>query len=527
MALLPAGTSPAAAAPMGPVSRPFAASEPAPARRASGSGSSRSASRSSPSGASASGRRRQPVTANRSDSSARQLFARNAQRAEQAASAHRGRRAAAVVALLFGSAVTAFGVAPLTVTDPTPTVTRIVSEPVAPQGIEQQLDALDLRALVLHRSDVTRSTDTADTLLQRLSVNDPEMASFMRSNPVARRIVEGRAGKQVQSISETTATGARLQRLIVRGPAENLDRLTTHFTRITVDRIGPRLHAVTEQVPLRTELRLGSATVETNMFAAADSALIPEGVTEQVIDLFDNDIDFRRELRRGDTFSALYEALTADGEPVTWTRSAGRVLAARFVNANRQHDAVWFHDGTRGGYFALDGQNKQRLFLASPLVFSRVTSGFAMRFHPVLQRWAKHNGVDYAAPRGTPVRSVGEGVVEFAGVQGGYGNVVVIRHAGNRETLYAHLSRINVRRGQRVEQGHTLGAVGSTGWATGPHLHFELKVNGAQVNPVLLARQAEAAQPVSPFARPEFDALARSLDVQLTTASVLDATRME
>jgi murein DD-endopeptidase MepM/ murein hydrolase activator NlpD len=467
------------------------------------------------------------VNSRHPESAARQLLARNTARAEQAVSPHRGRRAAAVVALLFGSAVTAFGVAPLTVTDPTPTVTRIVSEPLTPKGIEQQLDALDLRALVLHRSDVTRSTDTADTLLQRLGINDPEVASFMRANPVARRIVEGRAGKLVQSISETTPTGARLQRLVMRGPADNLDRLTTHFTRITMERDGRSLRAITEQIPLQTELKLGSATVETSVFAAADAAFIPETVTEQVIDLFDNDIDFRRELRRGDTFSVLYEALTADGEPITWTRSAGQVLAARFVNANRQHDAIWYHDGTRGGYYGLDGQNKQRLFLASPLVFSRVTSGFAMRFHPVLQRWAKHNGVDYAAPRGTPVRAVGEGVVESAGVQSGYGNVVVIRHAGNRETLYAHLSRINVRRGQRVEQGQTVGAVGATGWATGPHLHFELKVNGAQINPVVLARATESAQPVSPAARAQFDALARTVKVQLSTASVLDATRME
>jgi len=461
------------------------------------------------------------------DTRTRQIFARNVARAEEVASPHGGRRAAVVVALLLGSAVTAFGVAPLTVTDPTPPATRIVSEPLASQGLAEQAEALDLRALALHRSDVTRTTDTADTLLQRLGLNDPEVAGFMRSNPIARRIVEGRAGKLVQAVSQTSATGARLQSLVVRGPADNIDRLATHFTRVTLERLNGRLRATTEQVPLQAEERLGSGTVETSVFAAADADFIPENITEQMVDLFDSDIDFRRELRRGDTFAVVYETLTADGEPAGWVQNSGRVLAARFVNAGRSHDAVWFHDGSRGGYYGPDGQSKQRLFLASPLVFSRVTSGFAMRFHPILQRWAKHNGVDYAAPTGTPVRSVGEGVVESAGIQSGYGNVVVVRHPGERETLYAHLSRINVKRGQRVEQGQTLGAVGSTGWATGPHLHFELKVNGTQVNPFILARQAESAQPISAATRASFDDILRNVDVQLNTAAVFDTPRME
>ncbi|HET7864508.1 MAG TPA: M23 family metallopeptidase, partial [Burkholderiaceae bacterium] len=124
-------------------------------------------------------------------------------------------------------------------------------------------------------------------------------------------------------------------------------------------------------------------------------------------------------------------------------------------------------------------------------------------------------------------RAVGEGVVESAGLQSGYGNVVVIRHPGERETLYAHLSRINVKRGQRVEQGQTVGAVGATGWATGPHLHFELKVNGTQVNPFILARQAESAQPIAAATRARFDEALRSVDVQLNTVAVFGTPRME
>jgi murein DD-endopeptidase MepM/ murein hydrolase activator NlpD len=150
--------------------------------------------------------------------------------------------------------------------------------------------------------------------------------------------------------------------------------------------------------------------------------------------------------------------------------------------------------------------------------FSRVSSGFAMRFHPILQTWRRHLGVDYAAPTGTPVRSVGAGVVEFAGRQNGYGNVVKIRHANERSTLYAHLSRIDVRAGQRVEQSQRIGAVGATGWATGPHLHFEFRVRGQHQDPLKVAKASEAVT-IDPASRPRLADLARSARVQLEVAA--------
>ena len=199
-----------------------------------------------------------------------------------------------------------------------------------------------------------------------------------------------------------------------------------------------------------------------------------------------------------------YDALLADGEPVTWGNAAGRVLAARFINKDKVHDAVWFQEaGRKGAYYDLNGRSKTRSFLASPLAFSRVTSGFAMRFHPILQKWRAHLGVDFGAPTGTPVRTVGDGVVTFAGQQNGYGNVIQIQHSGNRMTVYAHLSRVDVRRGQHVEQGARIGAVGATGWATGPHLHFEFKLSGHQVDPMTIARASDS-QVLSPQALAQF-----------------------
>jgi murein DD-endopeptidase MepM/ murein hydrolase activator NlpD len=149
--------------------------------------------------------------------------------------------------------------------------------------------------------------------------------------------------------------------------------------------------------------------------------------------------------------------------------------------------------------------------------FSRVTSGFAMRMHPILNTWKQHKGVDYGAPSGTPIRTVGDGVVDFAGWQNGYGNVVEIRHDNGRSTVYAHMSRIDVKRGQHVDQGMRIGAVGSTGWATGPHLHFEVKLNGVQQNPTLMAKTSEAVT-LSPAAKAQFAQLATSLKGQLEIA---------
>jgi murein DD-endopeptidase MepM/ murein hydrolase activator NlpD len=264
--------------------------------------------------------------------------------------------------------------------------------------------------------------------------------------------------------------------------------------------------------------------VNSSLFAATDSARIPDAIASQMVEMFSTEIDFHRELRKGDSFTVLYESLTADGEPITWASGGemtGRVLAAEFVSKGRTHSAVWYVDpsaGGKGAYFGLDGQSKRHAFLGSPLAFSRVTSGFGIRMHPIMQTWRQHQGVDYGAPSGTPVRSVGDGVVEKAGWQNGYGNVVQIKHSSDRTTIYAHLSRIDVKQGQPIGQGVQLGAVGATGWATGPHLHFEFKVKGQQQNPVAMAQASEALV-ISPAAKAQFARFAEQTRSQLQVAA--------
>jgi murein DD-endopeptidase MepM/ murein hydrolase activator NlpD len=282
--------------------------------------------------------------------------------------------------------------------------------------------------------------------------------------------------------------------------------------------------------------RLASGIIQSSLFAATDDARIPDTVATQLAEIFAGDVDFHRALRKGDRFAVTYETLEGDGEPLR----AGRVLNAEFVNAGKSFQAMWFQEplstgattavtstaaaatstSSKGGYYTLAGESLRRAFLASPMEFSRVTSGFKMRFHPIMQTWRAHLGVDYAAPVGTAVRSVGDGVVEFAGVKNGFGNVVMVKHRNSNVTVYAHLSRINVRGGQSISQGQNVGAVGQTGWATGPHLHFEFRVNGAHRDPLMIAKQSESV-PVAAAARPLFNQAAAQVRTQLAAAAQL------
>jgi murein DD-endopeptidase MepM/ murein hydrolase activator NlpD len=203
--------------------------------------------------------------------------------------------------------------------------------------------------------------------------------------------------------------------------------------------------------------------------------------------MFGWDIDFALDIRQGDEFSVLYEQKYQDGQYV----NDGRVLAAEFVNQGKTHRAVWFEsqDGEVKGYFAPDGHGMRKAFLRAPLDFTRISSGFNLhRLHPILGTVRAHKGVDYAAPTGTPIWAAGEGRVVFAGRKGGYGNVVIVDHGKGISTVYGHISRFNkgTRVGRRVQQGDVIAYVGMTGTATGPHLHYEYRVNGTFKNPATI-----------------------------------------
>jgi murein DD-endopeptidase MepM/ murein hydrolase activator NlpD len=428
-------------------------------------------------------------------------------------SRHARTTAAVVLAFLGGFGALAIAVAPLA-PDAAALPQRLINESVAVADVNSQLEALASHDLQLTRSEVTRAGDSVNSLLLRLGVADAEAAAFLRQDRATRRAIDGRAQRLVQA--RAREDGGLIE-LVVRYPAENAEQVKTHFTRLTVSRFDGRWFSRVDTAKLSSEVRLGSGTIRNTLFAATDEAKLPDTVATQLTELFSGEVDFHRELHKGDTFSVVYEALTADGEPISWNQGTGRVLAAEFVNGGRTHQAIWFDGSGKGAYYDAQGRSRKRVFLASPMEFSRVTSGFAMRMHPILQRMRAHSGVDYAAPTGTPVRSVGDGVVDFAGWQNGYGNVVQIKHGNERSTVYAHLSRIDVRVGQRVEQGARLGAVGATGWATGPHLHFEFRVAGTYQDPQLVAKAAEQAV-LDASARSQFADVARTVQVKLDVA---------
>ena len=405
-----------------------------------------------------------------------------------------------------GGALAVAGLSPLSSSLP---VKQLV-ESVSTLSLDNQIQSLKRGDIRLYRADTSRSSDSADSLLARLNVSDVQAAEFMRANALVRGNLLGRAGRSVRAEMDDDN---RLLRLTARWATDS----SVSFQRLVIERQDLGFVARLETGELASSVRLSSAFIQSSLFAATDDAHIPDSIAVQLAEIFSGDIDFHRALRVGDRFSVVYETLEADGE----TLKSGKVLSAEFVNRGKSFQAMWFQENNNhpGGYYTLDGHSLRRTYLASPLTFSRISSGFKMRFHPILQTWRAHLGVDYAAPTGTPVRSIGTGVVESAGNMGGYGKAVVVKHQNGHSTVYAHLNQILVKRGQSVAQGQSIGKVGATGWATGPHLHFEFRVNGKHQDPLVMARKSESV-PVSAQARPAFDQLAKQVGQQLASASL-------
>ena len=415
---------------------------------------------------------------------------------------HPRRIVAALAALLLSTGGGAFAVASLGANAAPTDPLRLVTEAVSPDAVAAQLEQLDGFSFTRYRSQTTHAADTPQAWLNRLGIADPAAASFLRRNETAWKAVFGRG-----------TTGRTVT-------AEADDR---QFKRLVVQKQGSDFSARIETAPLVATQRLASGTIRSTLFAATDEAGVPDGVARQLVDVFESSVDFRRGLRRGDRFSVVYEALEADGEPV----KTGRILSAEFVNRGKSQDAVWFQasGSDAGAYYDFDGQSLRKAYLIEPLAFTRVTSNFGMRRHPVFGGLRGHTGVDFGAPTGTPVRTVGDGTVEFAGVQRGYGNVIYIKHTDNTDTtVYGHLSRIGVREGEKVTQGQKIGEVGSTGVATGPHLHFEFRVNGEPVDPQEVMAQQHQTPPVSPAARAAFAKLSASMQQQLAAAGQIQGS---
>jgi len=413
-------------------------------------------------------------------------------------------RVAALAALVLWGIVAAFATIPPQSEAELALARALIVEPLPIQAGAQLLPASGR----FIREERFQSGETVGVLLSRLGVGEEDTARLVRMKGLQRL----RPGATV-----TGEIGAD-------GELARLDYLGGRDSLSVIVRDGDGFRMLEERAPLQTRLVMRSGLIWSSLFAATDAAAIPDSIAIQLADIFGGDIDFHRGLRKGDRFSVVYEQLTLNGRPVR----VGRVLAADFRNQGKSHRAVWYSgaDG-KGGYYGAEGKNLRKAFLRSPLEYSRISSGFGMRHHPFLQTWRAHNGVDYAAPAGTRVRSVGDGLVDFVGQQGGYGNVIIVRHPGNISTVYAHLMGFTrgLRKGTTVAQGDIIGAVGQSGWATGPHLHYEFRSSGQARNP--LAVVLPAALPIAASEMGAFRGQADPLVVRLDLIGQGDLALLE
>ncbi|MFN3545784.1 MAG: M23 family metallopeptidase [Thiobacillus sp.] len=365
---------------------------------------------------------------------------------------------------LFG-VVAAFGLAPDTNTlDITP---EIITEAIALPAVAQPVGAGSFE-----RDSVVQSGDTLARALSRLAIDDLEIQRLLATDAV-RQIASGiRAGKRIHAT--TTNDGQVLAIRFERADGPSL----------MLRKEGDSFVAEEASDLMESRVVMRSGRILSSLYAATDSAGIPDRIADKMAEVFSTSLDFRDDLRRGDTFSVIYTVNYRNGEPV----GPGKLLAAEYVNAGKPYRAVLYQDPFgREEYYTPDGESLRKGFLRSPLEFSRVTSSFSnSRKHPVYGFHRAHTGVDFGAPTGTRVKATGDGTVSFAGWRGGYGNIVVLRHSNGFETYYAHLSGFasGIRAGRAVEQGQVIGYVGATGTATGPHLHYEVRIAGLPQNPM-------------------------------------------
>jgi murein DD-endopeptidase MepM/ murein hydrolase activator NlpD len=278
--------------------------------------------------------------------------------------------------------------------------------------------------------------------------------------------------------------------------------------------------ASVEEVPLQRHLVTAEGRIDSSLFAAGSSAGLRDATIMELAEIFRWDVDFVLDLRAGDSFTLVYEQIEKEGQLV----GDGDILAAEFINGGRSFRAIRYVNAEgRADFYTPEGASLRKAFLKAPVQFSRISSVFnPSRKHPVLNTIRAHRGIDYAAPRGTPIRSAGAGRVQFRGVKGGFGNVVEVAHSGGVVTRYGHMSRFasGLSRGQKVDQGQVIGYVGSTGLATGPHLHFEYIERGVYLDPQKAMRRAEPGAPIPANERAIFGLRAAPLLARLDTGPV-------
>ncbi|NML28483.1 M23 family metallopeptidase [Zoogloea dura] len=375
-----------------------------------------------------------------------------------------------------------------------------------------QIEQTDPRPFI--REDRIRPGESLAGALRRLGVSNTLLSSQINALAASNQLKGITAPGTLITVA-TSAEGSLHSASLHRPGSEIIHTLESTDGKL---RITPQ----TASLDVRTHMQGG--VVQSSLFAAMDNAGLPDSIAEELSRIFGDDIDFHTDVRRGDRFNVIYEVLYHQGRAV----KTGRILAAEFINQGQRHSAFLFtHPNGDTDYYNTDGRSHKAGFLRSPLEFSRVSSGFSMRLHPVFGTWREHKGVDYAAPHGTAVKATSDGTVEFVGRQNGYGNFVVLRHGDRYTTAYGHLSSFaaGLRQGSKISQGETIGRVGSTGWATGPHLHYELRINNIHQDPLTV--RLPDAMPLSGSSLTRFRSQMEPLAASLTRIQAIQAAQLD
>lgn len=372
-------------------------------------------------------------------------------------------------------------------------------------GATPSAGAADPRPDPVTRSVIVGRGDSLFAIFKKQKLDTAELLSLVASKPHGEKLKKLLPGQLLRFQLDDDGS--------VSGLEYRLDR--TRYVRFT--RADGAFSSDLLDVPLERRFTHASGEVKSSLFIAGQRAGLSDRLIMEMAEIFGWDIDFSLDIRSGDRFVVVYEELFEDGEKV----GDGNILAAEFVNQKKTFRAVRY-DGLNGraAYFSPDGLSMRKAFLRSPVKFGRVSSHFNLkRRHPILHKIRAHRGVDYAAPRGTPIRASGDGKVIFAGRKGGYGRTVIIRHGSTYTTLYAHMKGYakGIRAGKRVSQGQVVGYIGSSGLATGPHLHYEFRVRGVHRNPLTV--KLPQAAPVPREYKQDFIRKTQKLVAQLDVLS--------
>lgn len=332
------------------------------------------------------------------------------------------------------------------------------------------------------------------------------------------------AGLGQSAINEVLALGKKAKRLTQLVPGQTLEFKLTNdklssltYTidprnKINVYRNNDQLNFIRETREYEKRVTYAAVEIRNSLFEAAQKAELPESVTMDLAYIFGWDVDFALDIRNGDSFTVLYEELYLDRKKIKY----GDIIAAEFTTQGKTFKAIRYTDPKgRSDYYSPDGKSMRKAFLRTPVDFTRISSRYGNRKHPTLKKWKKHKGVDYAAPRGTPVKTSGSGKIVHRATKGAYGKTVIVDHGNGYKTLYAHLNNYNrkARNGRNVKQGQVIGYVGSTGRATGPHLHYEFRVRGKHRNPLTV--KLPDASSIAKKYRADFNTKAKPLLAQL------------